>query len=141
MTVIEETNKLGVGRLGRATSKRAVAQYDSAIDSKEVGSITLRGDTIPKGAVIIDTLIHVQTKPESGGEATILITAESEGDVQASKKVAEAPWSTATPKRGAVTATSTPITTTAARSIVAKIGTAALTAGKFTVVVEYLDIA
>jgi hypothetical protein len=140
MTVIEETNKLGVGKLGRATSKRCVVQYDSTVDSKEIGSITLRGDTLPKGAVIIDSLVHVQTKPESGGEGTILLTAESEGDLQASKKVSEAPWSTATPKRGAVTATGTPIATTAARSIVAKIGTAALTAGKFTVVVEYLDI-
>jgi hypothetical protein len=139
--IIEGTNVLGIGRLGRATSKRCVAQYDASIDSKEVGTLTLRGDTLPKGAVIIDSLVHVQTKLESGGEATVLVTAETEGDVQASKKVSEAPWSTATPKRGAITATGTPVTTTAARNIVAKIGTAALTAGKFTVVVEYDDIA
>jgi hypothetical protein len=140
MAVIEGTNTMAVGALGRATSRFCVVEYDTAVDSKAEGDITLRGDSLPSGALIIDSLVHVKTKMESGGEAKILVTAESAGDIQAAKKVGEAPWSTATPKRGAITATTTPVVTTAARSIKAKIETAALTAGKFVVVVEYLVI-
>lgn len=139
MGIIDGTNKVGPGLNGRP--KTAVAEYDFAVDGGAVGAITLRGDKLPAGAVIVDSLVHVRTKPESGGEATVLLTAESEGDLQASKKVSEAPWSTATPKRGAVTATGTPVATTAERSIVAKVGTAALTKGKFSVVVTYLEVA
>jgi hypothetical protein len=141
MSSIEKTNELGVGQLGQGEPKYAVAEYDFAVDGGETGNVTLRGDELPAGAIIVDSLINVETEPESGGEATILLTAESEGDLQASKKVSEAPWSTATPKRGAVTATGTPVVTTAARSIVAKVGTAKLTAGKFQVVVTYLELA
>lgn len=138
---IEKSNQLGVGQLGQGEPKYAVAEYDFAVDGGATGNHTLRGDTIPAGAVIIDSLVNVKTKPESGGEATVLLTAETEGDLQASKKVSEAPWSTATPKRGAVNATGTPVVTTAQRSIVAKVGTAALTKGKFQVVVTYLELA
>ena len=140
MAIIEGTAKIGDG-LSRGHAKVLRAFYDTAIESKEVGEVTLRGEELPKGAVIIDSLVNVETKLESGGEATVLVSAQSEADLQASKKVGEAPWSTATPKRGAVTATGTPVVTTAAKAIKAKIGTAALTAGKFSVVVTYLDLA
>jgi hypothetical protein len=138
MGIIEGTNKVGVGNLGSGEAGYLTVEYDSAVDSKETGSHNLRGGTLPSGAVIVDTLVRVQTKLESGGEATVLLTAESEGDIQASKKVSEAPWKETKAARGAVTATGTPVTTTASRHIVAKIGTAALTAGKFQVVVKYL---
>jgi hypothetical protein len=139
MSTIEGTNRVGAGLNGRP--KVAVAEYDFAVDGGATGTLTLRGDQIPAGAVIVDSLINVKTKPESGGEATISLGGEAEGDLQAAKKVSEAPWSTATPKRGAVTATATPVVTTAARSITAKIATAALTKGKFQVVVTYLEFA
>lgn len=140
MGQIEKTNEVGAG-LGGGRVKAAVAEYDFAVDGGAIGNHTLRGDVLPKGAVVVDSLINVDTKLESGGEATVLLSAEAEGDLQASKKVSEAPWSTATPKRGAVTATSTPVATTAVRSVVAKIGTAALTKGKFRVVVFYVQLA
>jgi hypothetical protein len=141
MGVIEKTNQVGPG-LGSGRVKTAVANYDFAVDGGKAEAHTLRGDTIPKGAVIVDTLVKVDTKLESAeSKATVLVSAESEGDLQPSKKSNEAPWSTAGAKRGAVTATGTPVTTTAARGIVAKVGTEALTAGKFTVVVFYLEFA
>jgi len=140
MGVIEQTNRVGDPQ-SQGRAKVAVGTYDFAVDGGAVGALTLRGDTIPAGAVITDSLIVVQTKVESGGEATVLLSAEAEGDLQASKKVSEAPWSTATPKRGAVTATGTPVATTAARGIVAKVGTAALTKGKFKVLVTYMEVA
>lgn len=141
MGIIDGTLKTG-GRLGMGRIKQAVANFDFAVDGGKAEAHTLRGDTIPKDAVIVDSLIKVDTECKSAEDkATVLVSAESEGDLQASKKSNEAPWSTKGAKRGAVTATGTPVTTTAERSIVATIGTAALTAGKFTVVVSYLDFA
>jgi hypothetical protein len=140
MGVIDGTNKVGIG-LGGGRVKTAVGVYDFAVDGGAIGAHPLRGDKIPAGAVIVDSLIVVDTKPESGGAATVQLTAEGEGDLQAAKAVTEAPWSTATPKRGAVTATATPVVTTVARNIVAKVATAALTKGKFRVVVSYLELA
>jgi hypothetical protein len=139
MTIIEGTNRIGAGLGGGV--KTAVAEYDFATDGGAVGTINLRGDKLPAGAVVVDSLINVKTKPESAGEATVQVGSEGEADLQAAKKVTEAPWSTATPKRGAVTATSTPVVTTAERSITAKVAAAALTKGKFTVVVSYLEFA
>jgi hypothetical protein len=140
MSVIESTNKPGAG-LGGSRPKVAAAVYDFAALGGAQGSITLQGGTVPSGAVVTDSLIVVDTKLESGGEATVIVGVEGENDLQASKKVSEAPWSTTGAKRGAVTATGTAVVTTAARSIKAKIGTADLTKGKFRVFVTYLDVA
>lgn len=120
-------------------SKRtARAVYDFAVDGGAVSTIALRGDKIPSGAVITDTLINVLTPLTSGGAATVALQAESAGDVQAAAAVSGAPWSTAGGKRGSLTATSAPVTTTTERSVSAVIATAALTAGKFVVLVSYV---
>lgn len=139
MGTIEGTRKVG-GLSGQGSPKPAVALYDFAVDGGKVEGIVLRGDKLPKGAVIVDSLIEVQTKLESGGEAKVSIDTEGAGDIQSSKKASEAPWSTAGAKRGSLTATSAPVTTTAERSIVAKVETAALTKGKFRVVVWYVEL-
>jgi hypothetical protein len=117
----------------------ARARYDFARQGGAVGDIPLAGDTIPKGAVILDSLVKVETGLTSAaGTATVALRAESGHDLQEAKKVEEAPWSTTGPKRGAVTATSTPIATTARRQVVATIATQAVTKGKFSVYVRYL---
>jgi hypothetical protein len=141
MAVKPGTNRLGLGRHGRGRKKVAVFEYDSAVDSKATGEVTLRGQAVPGGAIITDTLIKVDAvlKSTEENKATVLLTLESEGDIQASKKAAEAPWSSAGAKRGAVTATGTPVITTAARSVKAKIGSVALTAGRFRVAVEFVE--
>lgn len=117
----------------------ARARFSFARDGGAVGDIVLKGDAIPKGAVILDSLVKVEAAPDSAGHtATIALRAEGAADLQAAKKVEEAPWSTAGAKRGAVTAASAPVTTTARRSIVATVATEALTKGKFSVYVRYL---
>ncbi len=117
----------------------ARARYSFAKHGGVIGDIVLDGDAIPKGAVVLDTTVIVDTPPDSAEHAaTIALKVQSAADLQAAKKVEEAPWSTAGAKRGGLTATSAPITTTARRRITATIAAKALTTGKFSVYVRYL---
>lgn len=138
MSIIEATGKLGAGQ-ARGRDRWAVAEYDFAVDGGAVGDIALRGDTVPSGAVLLDSLIKVTTALTSGGAATVAIKAESAADVNAADAISGAPWSTTGTKRGDLTATTAPVTTTAARTLTATVATAALTAGKFTVAVKYTE--
>jgi len=131
--------KAGVGQLGTAREQIAVAEYSFAALGGAVGSIALRGDTIPSGAIIVDTLLIIDTIPTSGGAATIGITTQSAADTAAVAAFDASPWSTATPKRGAITRATTPVRTTAEHTITAVIAAAALTAGRFRVLVTYID--
>lgn len=140
MGIIEGAGKAGAGLAGRS-GRRAVALYNFAVDGGAVGDITLRGDAIPSGAIITDVLIHVDTALTSGGAATVALKAESAADLNAAAAITGAPWSTAGAKRGGLDADSAPVKTTASRPIQATVATAALTAGKFSVYVEYLEIA
>lgn len=123
---------------GLGRTRRAIGLYDFAVDGGAIGDITLRGDTIPSSAVITDALIDVTTVLTSAGAATVAIKAEGAADINAADAISGAPWSTAGAKRADLTATTAPVKTTAARSLVATVGTAALTAGKFTVAVEFV---
>jgi hypothetical protein len=117
----------------------ARARYDFARQGGAVGDIPLAGDTIPKGAVILDSLIKVETAPDSAAHtATIALRTEGGHDIQEAKKVEEAPWSTTGAKRGGLTATTAPVTTTARRQVIATIATQVVTKGKFSVYVRYL---
>lgn len=139
MPITPGTRKIGVGQ-PYGMPKPAVAAYDFAVDGGAVGDITLRGDTVPSGAVIVDSLIQVDTVLTSGGAATVAIKTEGAADINAADAISGAPWSTTGPKRGDLTSTAAPVTTTAARSIAATVGTAALTAGAFKVVVWYIEL-
>ena len=119
----------------------ARADYDFAVDGGAVGDIALRGDKIPSGAIIVDALLHVDTVLTSGGAATVAIKTEAAADINAADLISGAPWSTAGAKRGDFTATTAPIKTTAERTITATVAAAALTAGKFSVLVTYLQLA
>jgi hypothetical protein len=117
----------------------ARARYDFARQGGAVGDIVLSGGYVPKGAVILDTLIKVEAACDSAAHtATIALKAEGAGDLKAAKKVEEAPWSTVGAKRGDLTATTAPVTTTVRRAITATIATQAVTKGKFSVYVRYL---
>lgn len=140
MPIIEGAGRAGVG-LGVGRRRMAVGLYSFAIDGGAVGDIALRGDAIPSGAIITDVLVHVDTALTSGGAATVALKAESAADLNAADAVSGAPWSTTGAKRGGLTATTAPVKTTAARAITATVATAALTAGKFSVYVSYLEIA
>lgn len=138
MPIIEGTGREGLG-LGHGRSSRAYAEYAFAADGGAVGDIVLRGESIPAGAVVTDVLLVVDTVPTSGGLATIAVRVEAAGDAQGAAAISGAPWSTAGAKRGSLTATSAPVRTTATRAITASVGTAALTAGAFRVLVEYVE--
>lgn len=140
MGVIEGTRKVAAGGIYMGQKKVARADYDFAVDGGAVSAITLRGDSIPSGAVIVDVLLHVETAVTSGGAATLAIGTEAATDMNAADAVSGAPWSTTGAKRGDFTATTAPVKTTAARGIVATIATAALTAGKFSVLVWYVEL-
>jgi len=117
----------------------ARARYNFAKDGGATGDITLEGDAIPSGAIVLDTLIKVDTAPDSAGHtATIALKVQSAADLQAAKAVSEAPWSTTGAKRASLGATSAPILTTARRRVTATVATQVLTAGKFSVYVRYL---
>jgi len=118
----------------------ARAYYEFAVDGGAVGDIALRGDSVPPGPIIIDALLKVDTAL-TGASATVALKTEGAADIQAAAAISGAPWSTAGVRRCTLDADSAPILTTADRAITATVGTAALTAGKFTVLVTYLLLA
>ena len=130
---------------GTSKIKVAVGEYDFAVDGGAVSTIVLRGGgaiggTIPTGSVIFEGYVDVLTPLTSGGAATIAAQTEAANDVLTA--VAVASWTAGIKNvlpaiaTGALTA-NTAVKTTAARSISIVIATAALTAGKFRVVLMY----
>ena len=90
------------------TEREAVARarYSFAKLGGATGDIVLDGDVLPEGAIVLDTLIEVDTSPDSAAHtATIALKVQSAADLQAAKAVSEAPWSTVGAKRGTFTAT------------------------------------
>ncbi len=140
---IIETNASEGATVGRR--KVARGDYSFAVDGGAVSTIALTGSTlIPSGAIITGGLIEVTTALTSGGAATIAVQVESAGDICAATAVAS--WTTGRknilPARtsGSLSA-STSVKTTAARDISIVIAAAALTAGVFKVVLEYIEAA
>lgn len=119
--------------------KYARAYYDFATDAGAVGAINLRGDKIPSGAVVTSSYLKVDTIVASGGAATVSLGVESAVDVRAAVVVATAPAINATGVRQGLVTNAAPVLTTADRHIVATIAVAALTAGRFSVIVEYFE--
>src|SRR5262252_310217 len=114
MSPVMERTKTLAGRLGMGEDKFAVCEYDFAVDGGVAGSIALRGDKVPSGAIVIDSLLYIDTAL-SGGTVTdtLAVTVESAGDVATASARNAAPWSTTGAKRGSMTATTAPILTTA----------------------------
>lgn len=128
-----------MGRI-RSSVQVATAYYDFAVDGGAVGDIALRGEKIPQGAIITDCLIKVDTILASGGSATVAVKAQGAADLNSADAFDGAPWSTTGAKRGDFDADTAPILTTAQRTITATVGTAALTGGKFAVMVTYVEL-
>lgn len=140
MPVQPGTRKIGsssfIGEL-----KFARGDYDFVVDGGAVSTITLRGDTVPSGAIVTDSFIKVVTAL-TGGTVTDTLSAgvESTTDLQSAAARNAAPWSTTGTKRITLTATTAPAVTTAARSLRFVINGTALTAGKFSLVVAYVEL-
>jgi hypothetical protein len=137
MTVISGTSAL----------KSAQGEYDFAVDGGAVSTITLRqggGNTlpnvIPAGAIILEGWIEVDTlvTTASGNTGTVAVNSEAAGDLLAAAITSGAPWSTTGRKSIIPVSTgATTVKTTVSRSLAITVATAAITAGKFRVVVYY----
>lgn len=120
--------------------KPAVYAYDFAVDGGGTTAIPLRGDAIPSGAIITDALMDVETALTGGTVTdTVQFNAEGAADLQAAAARNAAPWSTTGPKRLTVDADTAPVKTTAARTVNLKVNATAITAGKFKLVVWYIE--
>lgn len=124
---------------GTRNFKTWQGDYDFAVDGGVVGTITLRSPDgpIPIGSVILDGYLDVATAL-SGGTSTGALQAEAAGDIVAQAATTGAPWSTTGRKSIIPAATgATAVKTTVDRSPAFVIGTANLTQGKFTLILEY----
>lgn len=132
---------VGAGKVGLSyvmgRTKTARSFYDFAVDGGAIGAITLRGDQLPAASLVLDAVVDVETGVTSGGAATVSLDLEAAADLRAAATLSTGPaLSTATPK--ALTA---PLKTTVTRGVVATVAAATLTAGKFSVVIQYVELA
>lgn len=133
----------GNGKAGLAyqatKTKTARAFYDFAVDAGAVSNITLRGDSIPSGAIVTNALIDVETGMAQAAN-TVALTLEGAGDLRAAAAVAAGtPVVSTTGTKALIGANVTK--TTAERSVVLNIATTAVTAGKFSVLLTYIELA
>lgn len=121
--------------------KVARAFYDFAVDAGAAGTIALRGDQIPSGAVVLNATIDIETGVAQAGN-TVTLTLESAGDLRAAAAVAAGtPVVSTTGTKPLVITPAVPVKTTAARDVSFVITTTAVTAGKFSVVLLYVELA
>lgn len=114
--------------------------YSFAVDGGAATTITLRSDDgpLPIGAMVIGGYLEVLTILNSLGLATAAIQVEGANDTVAQAAYSGAPWSSTGRKDIVPDATgSTVLKLTAARSPALVVGTAALTAGIFKLVLFY----
>lgn len=120
---------------------RGVAKFSYDFDAQGgvKGDITLAGTPLPDNAIVWDGVVDVITPLTGGGSATAAVsTAQSANDLITAAAVTGAPWSTAGSKALVpVGDASNSIKMTAERAPKLVIGTAALTAGKFNLFIEY----
>lgn len=144
MAIIPGTKKVSAAGLSMGERKVARARYDFATEGGATGDIVLtRGDVkIPNDARVLEAFIDVTTVPTSAGAATIAVKLQSAADVNAADAISGAPWSTTGVKRAdALEGVDKGLKLTADRTVTLTVGTAALTAGVFDVIVEYYEFA
>jgi hypothetical protein len=126
---------------GTTRPKTWVGHYDFAVDGGAQSTITLRSNdgAIPAGSYVVGGVLDVITQLNSGGSATAALQVQSANDTVNAAAFDGAPWSTTGQKDIIPDNTgSTAIELTADRSPALVIGAAALTAGKFKLVLLYV---
>lgn len=126
----------GTGRL-----KTWTGYYDFAVDGGAVSTITLRSNdgALPSGSYVVGGLLDITTALDSGGSATAALQVQSANDTINAAAFGGAPWSSTGQKDVIPDNTgSTAIELTADRSPALVVGTAALTAGAFKLVLIYV---
>jgi hypothetical protein len=116
-----------------ATTRWAKAEYDFAVDGGVAGDISL-GVTIPDNAIITGAFVEGITAVTSSGAATVAVKLQSAADVLGATGKAALTGTAVVPGAAVMSA---PFKLTAARVVTITVGTAALTAGKFNVWIEY----
>jgi hypothetical protein len=130
----------GLGVLGVAQ-----ALFDpSAVAGMRTVAAHALGATIPALALVVGGFVHVHTAFTSANanNGTVAISVEGADDIVAAAAVSGAPYSTIGRKAivpKANTPESTSVQATIARAITATVGTSALTAGKLTVFLFYVQ--
>lgn len=135
----------GAGQVGAGNyvgrTKWARAYYDFATDGGAIGAIPLRGDKLPKNAVVLSTVVRVETNVASGGAATVSVGVQGATDIRAAATLSTAPALDSTGnKLGAITRATAPVNVSADKDVVATVAVAALTAGRFSVLIEYIEL-
>lgn len=122
--------------------RHAAGEYDFAVDGGAISTITMRsspadplGNDIPPNAVILGGYIEVDTAIVNG-VGTIAINSEAAGDILAA--TAAAGFTVGRKTIIPVFTGATTVKTTVRRQLQATIAGAAVTAGKFRVVVIYM---
>lgn len=128
-----------MGTQGLENNKRvAYFEYDYDKEGGAVGDITLdRGDKLPEGAIVTSGVVHSQTAVTSGGSATIALKLNSSGDVLAATAISNFTANALLDVVPDGTA-SNMVRISSAKYLTMTIATAALTAGKFVVALEYV---
>lgn len=115
-------------------------QYDFAVDGGAQGSIDLSNIDLPADAVVLGGWLEVITAPTGAG-ASIGLQVEAADDIVADAAISGAPWSTLGLKSIIPVFTgATAVKTTQARTPQAVIASADLTAGKFDLVLMYVQV-
>ena len=120
---------------------RATFDYNFSRDGGLVDTQLLRGPVLPRNAIIKDAYIDVNEVLTSGGGATVAIGFLTTTDLHSAAAISGAPWSSTGQKdadNGPEPGTESGyIKLTSALGLQMTIASAALTAGRFHVVVEY----
>lgn len=128
-----------MGTQGLENAKKvAVCEYDFAKDGGAVGDITLRGGVLPAGAIITGGLADIETALASSGAATVALKSMAAGDLLPATGKATFEAGSLIGLGPGVNGGKPIGPTTAPTYIKATVAVAALTAGKFTAVVEYV---
>ncbi len=131
---------LKLGDIVSRELRTMVATYDFSVQGGAIGSVNLKDlngvdAKLPESAIIWHSLIDVITAPTSGGSATIAFSAQSAGDIKAALAYGSYSGIVAGIPTGSA---ANAIKLTADRTLSATIATAALTAGKINVIIQYV---
>lgn len=127
-------------KMNASATKHLTFLYDFDVDGGAIGSITLKDNNgvaqqIPAGAIVTNAYISVQTAVTSSGSATVAFGIL--GNTDAFK--AATAKGTLVQDYVVAAANDLPITDAVPMDVQATIATAALTAGKIRIFVEYLE--
>lgn len=134
---------VGLGNLRVARFLYDTAANDSAAASNKTVAAHGTGVTLPQYAIVVGGFFDVNTAfTSAGGTATIAISVEAANDIQTATAVSGAPYSAINRKAivpKANTPESTAVKTTVAREITCTVAVQALTAGKLTGYLYYVE--